>query len=110
VADHKKANEELDTLIKGKELQGKGLQIPSSQSDMHKTTMEKFHQQEAGKNFDRDYMEQMVEDHKTDVELFETAADNEKLDPTLRGYAKRMLPTLRDHLTQAQTIQSKLSD
>ena len=77
---------------------------------MHKTTMEKFHQQDAGKDFDRDYMEQMVEDHKTDVELFETAADNEKLDPNLRGYAKRILPTLRDHLTQAQTIEGKLSD
>lgn len=110
VADHKKANEELETVIKGKGLQSKGLQIPSSRSDMHKTTMEKFHQQNAGKDFDRDYMEQMVEDHKTDVELFETAADNEKLDPNLRGYAKRILPTLRDHLNQAQTIESKLSD
>ena len=110
VADHKKANEELETLITGKGLQGKGLQIPSSRSDMHKTTMEKFHQQNAGKDFDRAYMEQMVEDHKTDVELFETAADNETLDPNLRGYAKRILPTLRDHLNQAQTIESKLSD
>jgi putative membrane protein len=110
VADHKKVNEELETLIKGKGLQGKGLQIPSSRSDMHKTAMEKLHQQDAGKDFDRDYMEQMVEDHKADVELFETAADNEKLDPTLRGYAKRILPTLRDHLTQAQTIEGKLSD
>ena len=105
MADHKKANEELETLIKGK-----GLEIPSSRSDMHKTAMEKLHQQDAGKDFDRDYMEQMVEDHKTDVELFETAADNEKLDPNLVGYAKRILPTLRDHLKQAQTIEIKLSD
>ena len=88
VADHKKANEELETVIKGKGLQSKGLQIPSSRSDMHKTTMEKFHQQNAGKDFDRDYMEQMVEDHKTDVELFETAADDVKLDAALRGYAR----------------------
>jgi putative membrane protein len=110
VADHKKANEELETLIKSKALQSKGLQIPASRTDMHKTTMEKLHQQDAGKDFDRDYMAQMVEDHKTDVELFETAADNEKLDPNLSGYAKRILPTLRDHLKQAQTIESKLSD
>jgi putative membrane protein len=110
VADHKKANEELETLVTGKALQGKGLQIPSSRSDMHKAAMEKFHQQDAGKGFDRAYMEQMVEDHKTDVELFETAADNERLDPNLSGYAKRILPTLRDHLNQAQTIESKLSD
>ena len=105
VTDHTKANEELQTVIKGK-----GLQIPSSRSAMHKTTMEKFQQQDAGKDFDRDYMEQMVEDHETDVELFETAADDQKLDVDLRSYAKRTLPTLRDHLKQAQTIESKLSD
>ena len=105
VADHTKANQELVTASKGK-----GVQVPSSRTDMHKAMVEKFQQQDAGKNFDRDYMEQMVEDHKAAVELFETAADDEKLDLDLRSYAKRTLPTLRDHLKQAQTIESKLAD
>jgi putative membrane protein len=51
----------------------------------------------------------MIEHHKADIELFETAADDEKLDLVLRGYAKRTLPTLREHLEEAQTIQSKLT-
>jgi putative membrane protein len=105
VADHTKANQELVTASKGK-----GVQVPSSRTDMHKAMVEKFRQQDAGKNFDREYMAQMVEDHKAAVELFETAADDEKLDLDLRSYAKRMLPTLRDHLKQAQTIESKLAD
>lgn len=105
VTDHTKANQELVTTIKGK-----GMQVPSSRTDMHKATVEKFRQQDAGKNFDRDYMEQMVEDHKAAVELFESAADEEKLDLDLRSYAKRTVPTLRDHLKQAQTILSKLAD
>ena len=105
VVDHTKANQELMTAIKGK-----GVQVPSSRTDMHKATMEKFQKQDAGKEFDHDYMEQMVEDHKVAVELFETAADDQKLDLDLRSYAKRTLPTLRDHLTQAQTIESKLAD
>jgi putative membrane protein len=105
VVDHTKANQELLTTIKGK-----GVQVPSSRTDMHKATVEKFQKQDAGKTFDRDYMEQMVEDHKAAVELFETAADDEKLDPDLRSYAKRTLPTLRDHLNQAQTIASKLTN
>lgn len=105
VADHTKANQELLTASKGK-----GVQVPSSRTDMHKARVEKFQQQDAGKNFDRDYMKQMVEDHKAAVELFETAADDEKLDLDLRSYAKRTLPTLRDHLKQAQTIESKLAD
>jgi len=105
VTDHTKANEELQTAIKGK-----GVQVPSSRSTTHKATMEKFQQQDAGKDFDRNYMELMVEDHETAVELFESAADNETLDVDLRSYAKRMLPTLRDHLKQAQAIESKLHD
>jgi putative membrane protein len=105
VADHTKANQELVTASKGK-----GVQVPSSRTDMHKAMVEKFQQQDAGKNFDRAYMAQMVEDHKAAVELFETAADDEKLDLDLRSYAKRTLPTLRDHLKQAQTIESKLAD
>jgi putative membrane protein len=105
VADHTKANQALLAAVKGK-----GMQVPSSRTDTHKATIEKFHKQDAGKNFDRDYMEQMVEDHKAAVELFETAADDEKLDLALRGYATATLPALRDHLKQAQTIQSKLAD
>jgi putative membrane protein len=76
---------------------------------MHKATVERLQQQDAGKNFDREYMQQMIEHHKADIELFETAADDEKLDLVLRGYAKRTLPTLREHLEEAQTIQSKLT-
>jgi putative membrane protein len=105
VTDHTKANEELVAVTKGK-----GLQVPSSRSAMHKAMMDKFRQEEAGKDFDRDYMEQMVNDHKIAIELFETAADDTKLDADVRGYARKTLTTLRDHLKQAQTIESKLSD
>src|SRR5687767_7160994 len=79
VADHTKANQELQTAIKGK-----GVQIPSSRTAMHKATVEKFQQQDAGKNFDRDYIEQMVKDHEAAVELFENAADDERFDLDLR--------------------------
>jgi putative membrane protein len=104
VTDHTKANEELLAAAKGKG------EVPSSRDTMHKAMMDKFQQQEAGKEFDRDYMEQMVQDHKADVDLFETAADDSTLDAELRAYAKKTLPTLREHLSQAQTIASKLTD
>lgn len=105
VTDHTKANEQLVTAIKGK-----GLEVPSSRSTAHKAMMDKFRGAKAGKEFDRDYMAQMVQDHQGDIELFETAADDAKLDAVLRAYAKNTLPTLRDHLKQAQTIESKLSN
>lgn len=105
VTEHTNVNEELVAVTKGK-----GLEVPSSRGAMHKAMMDKFQQEEPGKDFDRDYMEQMVKDHKIDLELFETAADDTKLDADLRGYAKKTLPTLRDHLKEAQTIESKLSN
>ena len=105
VTDHTKANQQLVAVIKGK-----GLEVPSSQSATHKAMMDKFREADAGKDFDRDYMEQMVMDHKTDIELFETAADDVKLDAALVGYARSTLPMLREHLKQAQTIESKLSE
>src|SRR5678815_1876439 len=70
VADHTKANQELVTVSKGK-----GVQVPSSRTSLHKATIEKFQQQEAGKSFDRDYMEQMVEDHKACLLYTSDAAD-----------------------------------
>ena len=103
VADHTKANNELMAASKGKG------QVPSARDPEHKAMMDKFQQMEAGKEFDRDYMAQMVADHKADIELFETAADDAKLDTELRAYAKKTLPTLRDHLSQAQAIESKLN-
>jgi predicted outer membrane protein len=54
VTDHTKANEELLAAAKGKG------QVPSSRDTMHKAMMDKFQQQDVGKEFDRDYMEQMV--------------------------------------------------
>jgi putative membrane protein len=105
VTDHTRANEELVAASKGK-----GVQVPSSRSTAHKAMIDKFQQQDPGKDFDRAYMEQMVEDHKIDIELFETAADDTTLDADLRAYAKKTLTTLRDHLKQAQIIESKLSN
>lgn len=104
VADHTKANQELLAAAKGKG------EVPASRDATHKAMMDKLEQQDAGKEFDRDYIEQMVQDHKEDVELFESAADDTKLDAELRAYAKKTLPTLREHLNQAQTIQSKLTN
>ena len=105
VTDHTKANEQLTAALKGK-----GLEVPSSRSAMHKAMMDKFREEKAGKDFDRDFIDHMVTDHKNDIELFETAADDKKLDSALSNYAKVTLPVLREHLKEAQTIQSKLSN
>lgn len=103
VTDHSKANTELASGAKAK-----GLEIPSSPDLMHKALMEKFERQTADKDFDRDFMKQMVKDHEAVVELFQNAASDTHLDSDLRLFAKMCLPTLRQHLKNAQTLVSKL--
>ena len=104
VADHTKANKELATVA-----QTKDLEIPSSPDMMHKAMMKKFEGQSADKDFDHDFMQQMVKDHKAVVELFGTASRDESLDPDLRALAKKTLPVLQQHMKDAQALETKLA-
>jgi putative membrane protein len=102
VADHTKANKELMAAAKAK-----NLEVPSEPDMMHKGMMEKFEHQKADKDFNHDFMQQMVRDHKKVVELFQSAANDTALDPDMRALAKKTLPTLEQHLADAQKLEAK---
>jgi putative membrane protein len=104
VTDHSKANDKLKEIASSK-----NLEVPTSPGVMHKTMMEKYEHQSSGKNFDQDFAKAMVKDHKNAIELFEKAASDENMDADLRAFAKKTLPTLREHLKSAQELDSKLS-
>src|ERR1044072_6836648 len=59
VKDHTKANEELMAAAKAK-----GLKVHTQPGVMHKGMKEKFEHQSADADFNHDFMEQMVKDHK----------------------------------------------
>jgi putative membrane protein len=101
--DHTKANKELMTVAKSK-----GLEVPTEPGLMHKGVMEKLQHQSADSDFNKDYMQRMVKDHENVVQLFQTAANDTTLDPELRSFAKKTLPTLQEHLADAQKIEAKL--
>jgi putative membrane protein len=103
VTDHTKANKELMAAAKAK-----GLEVPTEPGLMHKGMKEKFEHQSPGGDFDHAFMEQMVKDHKSAVELFQTASNDTTLDPELRALAKKTLPTLQEHLADAQKLESTL--
>ena len=104
VTDHSKANDQLKAIASTK-----NLEVPTSAGMMHKTMMEKYKHQSAGKNFDQDFAKAMVKDHKDAIELFEKAAGDTTMDADLRAFAKKTLPTLREHLKSAQELESKLA-
>jgi len=52
-------------------------------------------------DFDKEYSEKMVKDHKNAVDLFEKAA-NDGNDSDIKAWASNTLPTLRKHLEHAE--------
>jgi len=98
VNDHSKANNDLKTLAASK-----NIILPDSVSGPQKDHIDEL-QQKTGTDFDKAYMDMMVDDHKEDVDMFEKASNNLK-DADLKSFAATTLPTLRNHLDSAQVIQ-----
>ncbi|WP_276499562.1 DUF4142 domain-containing protein [Pontibacter litorisediminis] len=101
VTDHSKANEELKSLA-----QKKNIVLPDSMGEKHMDHVQEL-RDKTGAEFDRAYMDLMVEDHEEDVNMFEDAAKNLQ-DPDVKAFASKTVPTLRQHLQRAQQIDSTL--
>jgi len=101
VTDHGKANDELKQLA-----QNKGMALPADVDDESKKMSDKLSSL-SGKDFDKTYINGMVDDHEKDVKEFEKASKDAK-DPDLKAWATKTLPTLQDHLKMAKETKSKL--
>jgi putative membrane protein len=102
VQDHGRANEKLMAIA-----EQKAIQLPQELSGDAQQKYEEM-QQLSGAEFDEAYMDEMVEDHEKDVELFEQQAESGK-DPDLRAFAEETLPTLREHKELAKQVQSQIT-
>ena len=103
VTDHQKANEQLKQIASQK-----GMQLPAEPSAKDKATKEKLSKL-SGEQFDKAYMADMVKDHKKDVAAFKRES-NAGQDPAIKEFASQTLPTLEDHLKQAETIAPKTKE
>jgi putative membrane protein len=101
VTDHQKANDGLKQIV-----QKRGALIPASLSH-HETSRLEHLQKLSGADFDKAYISDMVSDHKKDVKEFEKASQNLS-DPELKAFAEKTLPTLQDHLRQAENLQAQI--
>ncbi|MEA2326883.1 MAG: putative rane protein [Thermoanaerobaculia bacterium] len=101
VSDHGKAGDELKQLA-----QTKGVTLPADIDDESKKMSDKLSKL-SGKDFDKEYISGMVEDHEKDVKEFEKASKDAK-DPDLKAWAAKTLPTLQDHLKMAKEAKAKL--
>ena len=97
VDDHSKANDQLKSLA-----EQKGVTLPSDLDAKDKAMKDKMSGL-SGDQFDKMYMQHMVMDHKKDVAEFKKESNSAK-DNDLKNWASQTLPTLEDHLKQAQQV------
>ncbi len=101
IDDHSRANEELKAIA-----QRKGDHIPTSVSAKDQATKDRLSKM-SGAEFDRAYMEDMIQDHKADVSEFRDEAKS-GTDPDYKAFAQKTLPTLESHLKLAQSTDSQI--
>lgn len=97
VNDHGTANSELQQLA-----QQKGWTLPTELKEMHKKHSDQLSTKQ-GAEFDKMYMQMMVKDHQKDVRAFQRCAQS-CTDPDLKAWAAKTVPTLQEHLKQAQQV------
>jgi putative membrane protein len=97
VEDHGKANEELKSIAANK-----NITLPTTLSNEHQEKIDKLSSL-SGADFDEEYMEIMDKDHEKDVKMFEEASKDNDLDPEIKAFAAKTLPTLRMHAEMADS-------
>jgi putative membrane protein len=98
VTDHTNAAGELKALAGSK-----GVTLPGTPGK-HQKDIDKL-AKKSGADFDRDYARHMVDAHKKAVALFERSAKGAD-DADVKALAAKTLPTLRQHLEQAKTLEA----
>lgn len=102
VTDHGKANAALAQIAAEKRVE-----LPKEPVvDHHRKVLAELSQQK-GPDFDRAYMQAMVDDHEDDVEAFREAA-KDAADPDVKSFAAKTLPTLEAHLRMAKEVASEV--
>ena len=102
VDDHSKNNTELTSLASSKNVE------IATVTDKARKAADKL-SDKSGVDFDKAFMKKMVADHKKVVREFESEAKNGK-DPDVKAFAEKALPTLRQHLQEAQSIYDGLKN
>jgi putative membrane protein len=97
VDDHNKANDQLKQVASDKRVE-----LPQALRAKDKVTKESL-EKLSGDEFDRAYMSSMVKDHKQDVAEFERESKAAH-DPALKDFVTQTLPTLREHLKEAEKL------
>lgn len=101
VTDHSKANDELKALAAKK-----NVTLPTAPLAKHQSVIQKL-QGMSGAEFDKAYVDDMLEDHEKDVAEFEKQSQSNP-DADVKAFAAKTLPTLKKHLEAIKSIHAKM--
>jgi putative membrane protein len=97
VKDHSKANDRLTQLATSK-----GVNLAKEIEPKHAAAMKDI-ENKSGADFDRAFIQDAIKDHRKDIAKFEKAS-RDLNDSELKAFATETLPTLRNHLAEAERI------
>ncbi|MDB6087455.1 MAG: putative outer membrane protein [Gammaproteobacteria bacterium] len=100
VKDHSKANDELATLAKSK-----NLKVPTQLDVKHRAMIDAL-KMKSGASFDAAYAKNMVSDHNKAISLF--TKETQSSDPDLAAFATKTLPVLKEHKKMADALNAKV--
>jgi len=101
IEEHNKGNQALILIVSEQRIA-----VPDKPLKEQEKDLQRLHSNEV-KDFDKEYMECIVKDHKAAVELFERASKELK-NEKLKEFATKAVPALKEHLKLAKEVQSKL--
>jgi putative membrane protein len=100
VTDHGQAGDQLQPIAKKL-----NVQLSNELSSEHQKTVDRLSKLE-GAAFDKAYSEAMLMDHKKVIAMFESEEESAK-DSELKKFVSDTLPTLKEHLSMAEKLESK---
>ncbi len=103
IDDHTSANQELAKLADQKKLQDKMSEHADAKSQANSLKLKVM----SGKSFDKAYIKSQVDAHQETIKIFRQEAEQGQ-DSDLKAFAKKMLPTLEEHLKMANDLNNKL--
>lgn len=101
ITDHGKANDELKNIATAK-----NISLPASLDAEHQAKSDSLSKL-SGKDFDKGYVEVMIEGHKKTLALMQSEAANGK-DAELKAFAAKSAPVVQMHLDHIQKIHDSM--
>lgn len=101
LTDHTASLNELKTLA-----QAKAISIPVEEPDASKRKLEDM-AEEGGSEFDKEWVQEMIELHEKDIDEFEDRLKNTE-DAELKAFINKTLPVLKKHHESLQRLEESI--